>query len=234
MKAGKRICRWVIYLAGLALLAFGLTLNTKMELGVSAIMTISVTISDVWNLNLGDITLAVYSLFIVIQMVIHLWKGRRSDKKTLGTQLLMDALQLPLSLVFTRVMNLVSWWLPVFSEAYAGTFWGSLWGRVIVLIAAIILTGIGVSMSLNMRLVPNPGDGIVQTLAEATGKSVGFTKNWFDILNVCIALVLGLVFTGGLVGVNVGTILAAIGIGRVIAVFNRLFGEKMKRAAGLI
>ena len=233
MKYKQTAMRWMIYLVGLVLLAFGLTLNTKMGLGVSAIMTISVTISDIWKLNLGDITLAVYTLFIVIQMLIHLRKGWGGDRKALGMRLLMDALQLPLSLVFTRVINLISAWLPVFSEAYAGQFWGSLWGRIIGLIAAIILTGIGVSMSLNMRLVPNPGDGIVQTLADATKKSVGFTKNWFDILNVCVALVLGLIFAGGLVGVNVGTILAAVGIGRVIALTNRLFGAKMKRAAGL-
>lgn len=234
MNVRKSIFRWIIYLAGMILLAFGLTLNTKLGLGVSAIMTISVTISEIWSLNLGNITLAVYTLFVVMQMVIHFWQKRGTDRKALGTRLLMDALQLPLSLLFTRVMNLVSRWLPVFGEVYAGTFWGSLWGRIILLVAAIVLTGIGVSMSLNMRLVPNPGDGIVQVLAEVTGKPVGFTKNWFDILNICIALILGFVFAGGLVGVNVGTVLAAIGIGRVIAAVNRLLGKKMKRAAGLI
>ena len=234
MNVKKTIIRWALYLLGLVLLAFGLTLNTKMGLGVSSIMTIPVTVSEIWQLNLGDVTLALYILFIAIEMALHIHMERKAGAKKLGMRLVMDALQLPLSLVFTRVINLVSGWLPMFSEAYSDSFWGSFWGRVIGLLAAIVITGVGAGTSLNMRLVPNPGDGIVQTLAEATGKSVGFTKNWFDILNVCIALVVGLIFTGGLVGVNVGTILAAIGIGRVIALLNRLFGDKMGKAAGLL
>ena len=233
MKYKQTAMRWVIYLVGLVLLAFGLTLNTKMGLGVSAIMTISVTISDIWNLNLGDITLAVYTLFIVIQMLIHLRKGWGGDRKALGMRLLMDALQLPLSLVFTRVINLISAWLPVFSEAYAGRFLGSFAGRVLFLLLAVVLTGIGAAMTLNMRIVPNPADGIVQTLAEATGKTVGFTKNWFDLLNVCINLILGFVFAGGIVGVGLGTVVAALGTGRVIALVNRICGSQMKTAAGV-
>lgn len=42
-------------------------------------------------------------------------------------------------------------------------------------------TGIGAALSLNMRIVPNPGDGIVQAIADCTRKSVGFTKNCVDI-----------------------------------------------------
>lgn len=234
MKVKQIMIRWGLYLLGLALLAFGLTLNTKMGLGVSAIMTIPVTVSEIWNLNLGNVTLVLYIFFIVIEMLLHVRMSRKEDGKKLGMYLLLDALQLPLSLVFTRVINLVSSLIPVFSEAFAGSFWGSIWGRVIVLLAAIVITGVGAGTSLNMRLVPNPGDGIVQVLADFTGKPVGFTKNWFDILNVCVALTVGLIFTHGLVGVNVGTILAALGIGRVIALLNRLFGEKMKKAAGLL
>lgn len=234
MKVKQIMIRWGLYLLGLALLAFGLTLNTKMGLGVSAIMTIPVTVSEIWNLNLGNVTLVLYIFFIVIEMLLHVRMSRKEDGKKLGMYLLLDALQLPLSLVFTRVINLVSSLIPVFSEAFAGSFWGSIRGRVIVLLAAIVITGVGAGTSLNMRLVPNPGDGIVQVLADFTGKPVGFTKNWFDILNVCVALTVGLIFTHGLVGVNVGTILAALGIGRVIALLNRLFGEKMKKAAGLL
>lgn len=32
-------------------------------------------------------------------------------------------------------------------------------------------------MSLNMRIIPNPGDGIVQAIADFVHKGVGITKN---------------------------------------------------------
>ena len=40
-------------------------------------------------------------------------------------------------------------------------------------------------------------------------------------------------FAGHLVGVGVGTILAMIGVGRTIAVFNHFTYEKMKELAGV-
>lgn len=233
MNKRRLLMRWVLYLAGMVILAIGLTLNTKTGLGVSAILSVSFAISEIWTLNFGNIALVVYVLFVVIQMVLHGLCPKTRAGRRLGTVLLLDALQFPLSLGFTRVINLVSALVPVLSEAYAGRFLGSFVGRVLFLLLAVVLTGIGAAMTLNMRIVPNPADGIVQTLAEATGKTVGFTKNWFDLLNVCINLILGFVFAGGIVGVGLGTVVAALGTGRVIALVNRICGSKMKTAAGV-
>lgn len=225
--------RWILYLFGMTILAAGLTLNTKTGLGVSAILSVAFACSELWSLNFGNVVLVLYATFVVIQMLLHIFCEKTHEGRKLGTQLLFDALQFPLSLGFTRVINLISAAVPVFGEAYAGQFMGSFAGRCLVLVFAVVLTGIGVAITLNMRLIPNPADGIVQTLAMTTGKTVGFTKNWFDLLNVCINLTLGFVFSGGIVGVGLGTIVAALGTGRVIALFNRFFQNKMCRLAGL-
>lgn len=229
----KLMIRWVYYLMGMAVLAVGLTLNTKTGLGVSAIMSIPFAISEIWTLDFGNVTLVVYIVFIAVQMLLHLCLRKKFSGRKLWMTLLLDVLQLPLSLGFTRIINLVSHLIPMLSETNPDQFMGSFAGRVLVLLLAVILTGVGAAMTLNMRIVPNPGDGIIQVLAEATGKKVGVTKNWFDILNVCINLILGFVMTGGIVGVGLGTIVAALGVGRVIALFNRICGTRMKAAAGL-
>ena len=88
-------------------------------------------------------------------------------------------------------------------------------------------------MSLNMRIIPNPGDGIVQAIADTIHKSVGFTKNCFDLTNITITIILSFVFAGHLVGVGIGTVLAMIGVGRTIAVFNHFTYRKTKVLAGL-
>lgn len=229
---GKKVLRWIFYIIGLTILAVGLTLNTKTGLGTSAVISVSFAVSEIWSLNLGDMTFLLYALFVVVQMVLHLRKAKKTGEK-LGKLLVMDLLQLPLSLVFTRGMNLVSAVIPVLSEAWPDSFLGSFPGRFLVLLLAVVCTGVGAAMTLNMKLVPNPTDGMVQTLAEATGKSTGFTKNWFDLLNVCVALILGLVFTRSLLSIGLGTVVSALGIGRVIALFNRLLKEKMCALAGL-
>ena len=84
-----------------------------------------------------------------------------------------------------------------------------------------------------MRIIPNPGDGIVQAISDCIHKGVGITKNCFDIFNVLFTTCIGLMFTGHLVGIGIGTILSMIGVGRVIAVFNHFAKEKLIKSAGV-
>ena len=121
--------------------------------------------------------------------------------------------------------------LPEFSSNAENS--GQIIIRFLVLLLAIILTGIGAAMSLDMRLVPNPGDGIVQAIADIIHKNVGYTKNCFDLFNITITIVLGLSLRGQLIGVGIGTVLAVIGVGRIIALFNHLAQEKMERLSGI-
>ena len=87
--------------------------------------------------------------------------------------------------------------------------------------------------SLDMRLVPNPGDGIVQALGDFFGRDVGFVKNCFDGINISLTVGVSLIFADRVIGIGIGTVLAVIGVGRVMALFNYLFLQKVNRAAGL-
>ena len=235
------VYRTFFYLLGLLFLALGLTLNTKAGLGVSAIISVSSSISEVFGYSFGNTTLGLYSVFIVLEIILHAVRDRRYEKETAQALknagrknrklvLLMDILQLPLSIVFTRVLNVFSAVIPDLSSGGKSTP-GEMVVRVAVLLTAIAFTGIGAAMSLDMRIIPNPGDGIVQAIADCVRKEVGFTKNCVDVVNILISTFIGLFFAGHLAGVGIGTILAVIGVGRVISVFNRLFYEKMNRLA---
>lgn len=222
----RRYYRILFYIAGLLILALGLTLNTKAGLGVSPIISVSFSFSQIFQLNFGDTTLFLYCLFVVAELVLHSIRGRKLPKKELRLILLLDVLQIPLSLVFTRFLNLFGSVLPDFAAGQAS--WNAQFlPRLLVLIAAIICTGIGAAMSLSMRIVPNPGDGIVQAVADCIHKNVGFTKNCFDLFNISVTILLGLLLAGKLVGVGIGTVLAVIGVGRVIALFQHFAGRKM-------
>ena len=132
----KLVYRGICYLIGLVVLALGLSLNTKAGLGVSPIISVSYCVSQLLHNSFADMTMLLYSGFIVIEMVLHLAKRK-------GTAVLVqDLLQLPLSLVFTRFMNIFVLCIPDFSTAYAGRLLGSLPFRIVVLLLAIGLTGI--------------------------------------------------------------------------------------------
>lgn len=208
----KRTRRFIVYAIGMFVLALGLALNTKADLGVSPIISVPYSISQITGYNFGDLTFVVYALFVVVQIVIHL--NLKKNKKIIS-----DLLQLPLSLIFTRLLNIFSTYIPTSQN---------LGIRFIVLAFAIICTGVGAAMSLSMQLVPNPGDGIVQALAERFNKSVGLTKNLFDCFNLCITLCISIFIAHQIVGVGIGTVIAVIGVGRVIALFHHIFECKIE------
>lgn len=216
------IFRGLFYVAGLLTLALGIILNTKSGLGVSPIISVSYSVSTILDRNFGNMTFALYAMFVLIEMILHTVRRKEySFPLILG----MDLLQLPLSLIFTRFMNLFSAWIPAPSQGFLA--------KLVVLLIGIICTGIGAAISLNMRIIPNPGDGIVQAIADGIHKPVGFTKNCFDLLNICITISVSLIFARRLIGIGLGTVLSVLGVGRVIAVFNHFFMEKMARIAGV-
>ena len=212
----KNPYRWLIYSGGMAVLALGITLNTKTGLGVSPIISVAYSVSQIFSLNFGDMTFLLYILFVAVQLALR-DKGERAA----------TLLQIVVSLIFSRLLNLCDALLPYDSRSH------SLFANLLLLAAAIILTGLGIAMTINMRLFPNPGDGIVQAIADKIGKDQGMTKNIFDIGCVCATAVVGLCFGGKIIGIGIGTIAAMIGVGRAVALFNHFFQDKMLAAAGM-
>ena len=162
-------------------------------------------------MNFGDLTFIEYALFVFVEIMIHL--GEKNKKKIVA-----DLLQLPLSLIFTRLLNVFSVYIPTSNQFGI---------QLLILAMAIICTGVGAAMSLSMQFVPNPGDGIVQALAGRFNKSVGLTKNMFDCLSVCITLCIGLIFAHTILGIGIGTVIAVLGVGRVIALFHHMFESQI-------
>lgn len=132
------IYRVLIYIAGLLILAMGLTLNTKAGLGVSPIISVSYSVSEITHHNFGNTTLVLYTIFVILELVLHNIREKQYEKrveKSLretenGTEdllkhanrmnrkliFVMDILQIPLSIVFTRFLNVFSSVLPAFPE----------------------------------------------------------------------------------------------------------------------
>ena len=237
------IFRIIIYTIGMLILALGLTLNTKAGLGVSPIISVAYSVSEITHHNFGNTTMVLYILFVFAEMILHWIRDRRYERESgrilehankIDQKLvfLMDVLQIPLSIIFTRFLNIFGNLIPDFySDGKSPA--GQMAVRFAVLILALICTGIGAAMSLNMRIVPNPGDGIVQAISDCIHKSVGFTKNCVDLCSVLITIIISLVCTGHLVGVGIGTVLAVIGGGRTIAIVNHFTKEKLTEAAGV-
>lgn len=213
MKA-QHAARFGIYLVGMVLLALGITLNTKAGLGASAIVSVPYTVSQGTGWDFANLTLIVYCILVVAQFVI---KGQNRR--------LIDLLQIVVSIVFTRFMALFQHGITYQSGFFATD--------LLVLALGILLTGIGAAMTVDMQLIPNPGDGIVSSLADRFGRELGLCKNCFDAFCVVCSLAIGLAFGTPLLGIGLGTVLSMLGVGRVIYFFNRAAKAKLLQWAGL-
>ncbi len=217
MKNNKNICwlwRILFYSLGLVILSIGLTLNTKSGLGVSPIISVPFSISNVLNMNFALMTFIVYVIFVLIQFII---KRKNIDLK--------DFLQIPFSLLFSVVLN-------YFSEILKFNY-TTLWQNLIILLLAIVVTAVGVAMMLNMKLIPNPADGLSQAIGDLLKKDLGFGKNTLDVACVLTTCVVEILFLGKITAIGIGTVISMIGVGRIIAIFNKIFKENMNRLAGL-
>ena len=160
--------RLAVYLAGLVVLALGITLNVKTGLGVSPLVSTAHVAALAIPAPIGDTTFVLYSSFVVVQIVMHVLMYCRNRDLPIASTIAKDILQLPLSMAFTRLMNVFEAAMPMMTDLVQGSFFASMAGRLLVLLAAIVCTGVGAAASLDMRLIPNPGDGIVQTIADVS------------------------------------------------------------------
>lgn len=218
---GKRklINRLLSYGLGIVILALGITLNTKTGLGVSALVSIAYTVANAWNLNFALMTFLVYTCFALIEVGLK-WGFLPPLRKVIWK----DLLQIPFSLAFSLLLTVFGGIIPVAEHVGA---------QIVMLVLAIVCTGIGAAMIVDMHLIPNPADGLAQTLGMVTKKGMGLGKNLLDCSCVGISAVIGLVARGRLIGIGIGTIAAMIGVGRVVALFNRCFETKLCRTAGV-
>lgn len=238
----QTIWRIGLYILALLILAMGLTLNTKAGLGVSPIISVSYCVSIISHHNFGNTTLVLYTIFVVMELVLHIYREKQLSHDADGDPvpmrrdhlrmiIIMDLLQIPFSIVFTRFLNIFSNLLPDLPEGDMSP--KTLVLRFVILLIALLCTGVGAAMSLDMKIIPNPGDGIVQAIADCIHKNVGFTKNCVDVVNLCITVTISLVFSGHLYGVGIGTVFAVILVGRIIALFNYLAKDKITAVAGV-
>lgn len=176
-----------IYFFGLVILCLGVVLNTKTNLGVAAINGIPYVLANSTSITLGTAVLMMYCLFVGIQCVVN----KRIN--------LMTLLQLPISLLFGRMVDFINGYVLQFE---AHTFIQGL----IMLVIAIVLVAIGTTLVVSMNIVPNAPDGLVQAIAKRWNQSFGKVKLIFDGCCLCIAAIISWLMLHQIVGLGIGTV----------------------------
>lgn len=195
----RQALRVAVFLLGVFLMAFGVAISVRAELGTSPIASFPTVLSYGTSWSVGGYMIIMNVVFVILQLLIL---RRRFP--------LFQLIQLPMSVAFGLFidlsMYLTQWVAP---QSYLEQwFWT---------IISVIIIAFGVYFEMQPRLSYLPGNGLVFTIYEKLQNiPYGTIKITFDTTLVVISAVVSLVLMGELNGVREGTVFAAIAVGLVI------------------
>lgn len=218
-RSAPALCKQlVIYCLGLFIMALGVSFSVQSDLGVSPVNSIPYVLSEVFRTDMGIWTIAVYTVYILIQFVIL---GRAFHPTRL--------LQLLCTFLFG--------WFVDLTNLLVGTLVplpGNYLVRLLYLCISIALVGLGILFYLSPALLSLPGEGVMQTISEKFNIPLHRVKMIFDCTVSIIALILSLAVFHTFHGVREGTAIAAIGVGRCLGFYTKRFQAPLLRFLELV
>lgn len=205
------VLRVLIYCFALLLIALGVVLAINSNLGTAPVNSLPYVVSRILNVQMGACVTAIFCFYILLQIMIL-----RKEFQ------LVQLLQIVFSTIFGYFVDFVKMLLGSFVlPTYLG--------RLAMLAASIVLIALGVLLYMDVQLVPMPMEGLSSTIAKKINKPFPTMKMVIDCLVVLVAVVLSLVFLGTLDGIREGTVLTAMLVGRLIAVFRKSISPVVNR-----
>ena len=193
--------RYLFFIAGLFVNAFGISLIIKANLGSSPISSLPYTLSLKFPITLGQFTLLLNAVLIAGQIAL-LKKDFRKEQ----------FLQIPIAILFSFFIDCSMALLSGFTPAgYASQILSLVTGCAIL----------GLSMEVIANVVMLSGEAFVKAITLRTGKEFGITKIGFDTTLALLACAASLLLAGTIEGVREGTIIAALIVGLFARFFNR-------------
>ncbi len=187
--------RCLVFGLGLLISSFGVAFITKAALGTSPISSIPYTLSLGFKPTLGDFTLYMSIILIILQMILL----RKKFPKIYW-------LQIPVSILFSFFIDLSMNMLGFMDNS-------SYWISFIYLILGCFILGSGIYLEVVANVVMLPGESFVNAVSITFNKEFGKTKMAFDVSMTIIATILGLIMFQKLAGVREGTFIASILVG---------------------
>ena len=198
---GKLMKRFIIYIAGLNLIAAAVVLNIRYDLGVAAFSSVMYAVAEIYHISLGTATIICYLIFVSMQCVL-------SKRITLTY-----ALEIPLSFAFGLLTDFYDFLIPDFSLALVP--------GALCFFLTMFVTALGVFLCVKSRLILTPVDGIVQTISDVFKFPFSMVKNVYDVSLVAISALLCIAYGAPFYGIGAGTVLSAFAIGRIIKIYER-------------
>lgn len=203
MSKKELLKRYVFFIIGLFVNAFGVSFITKASLGTSPISSVPYTLSMGFHLSMGTFTFLL-NMVLIIGQIIFLKKDFEK----------IQLIQIPISLMFGYFIDLTMSMLSFLNPtAYIL--------KILFLLVGCVILALGVSMEVIADVVMLSGEAFVKAISSKCNREFGITKVSFDITLVIISTIISLLMLHKLTGVREGTIIAALIVGLISKFFNK-------------
>lgn len=198
--------------AGLLIVSFGVAFSILADLGTSPISCPPYVASLLCPLTVGEATIVMHCIFILIQMALL-----RKDYDW------VQLMQLPVAFVFGYMTDFACWCI-------SGLDCPNYLMQVVWCVVGIVLAGIGVSFEVAAGVVTLAGEGLVLAICKAFKTRFGITKVIVDVSLAALACVAALMWLGEVRGVREGTLAAAL----LVGIIAQWCGKPVEALAGRI
>ena len=196
--------RIAIYVLGTIVMAFGIAMTIRADIGVAPGGAIPYAVSKFVPLTIGQCSALFYVFCILAQLAIT----RRPELKLI--------FQFPLAYIFGMLLD--------FFYAMLDISFPGISHRVLFLIAGLVIFSLGIRAVVGANILLAPPDGLARAIGNSFGWQMSKAKLIFDITATAIAAILTLILAGDpFIAVGVGTVICAIGTGPAIGLYTKLF-----------
>lgn len=203
MIKNKLLIRIITFGIGLFVMAFGVALSVKADLGVSPISCIPYVYSIKMPFTLGQLTI-VFNLFLMALQMAVLRKNYR----------VIQLIQLPVVFAFGLFIDMAMKMVAFINVSnYA---WQAFW----CLLSCVILA-FGVFLEVKAKITYLPGEGLAMAISETFKKEFGKAKIGVDSAMVIAGIISSFLFLNKLLGIREGTVVAAVLVGFIAKFYSR-------------
>ena len=205
MKKDKLLKRCIVLVIGLFIMAIGVALSIKANLGTSPVSCVPYVYSLGFPMTVGLLSIIVNVLMILLQIVLL-----RKEYQ------LIQLVQLPVALIFGLFIDFAMFLLSGLQPSNYIYQW------TLCLLSCVIIA-FGVFLEVKANVTYLAGEGLSIAISKAFNKEFGKAKVGVDASLVIIGVASSFILLHRLEGIREGTIAAALLVGTIARFYNKNF-----------
>ena len=202
------LTRVLFYIGGIVIIALGVGIAIKSDLGVSPVSSIPYTLDRVAGIETGNATILFNTFLVFVQIALL-----RKEFKPI------NFLQVLISFLFGKSITLSNILMGLFPDP------ANIGISLLMILLSTVVIAVGMFLYVPAGFVPMAPEGTMLAVSKVTGADFTNIKLVFDISFVVISGVTCLIVLKELGSVGIGTLIVAVLVGMEIKVLIKFFGK---------